>query len=71
MEKYKVQISPTPSPIELKQWRESRHLTQKEAANAVGVSSEHWCRWERGKHRIHHMLFTYLREWDRANGYGV
>ena len=45
--------------INIAQYREERGLSQREAAAAVGVSTNTWARWERGERT------PKLERWDR------
>jgi transcriptional regulator with XRE-family HTH domain len=48
---------------DLKQFRLSLGLTQKEAADNIGVTAKTWRRWEQGKTKISLATYRIIRQW--------
>jgi len=51
----------TPTPAEIKSWRESAGITQAQAAALLGYSVQAWEHWEQGRRPMRPVLFDLAR----------
>jgi len=59
--------APTPTPDELRAWRDAEGLTQERAARVAGVARLAWARWEGGTRPVPQWLADVLRQrWGTA-----